>query len=311
MVVFLSYIKLFRRSKILCFMLEYSQLKTMEKIMFWRLHKAIFADQMDKALEVIKELGDTCQVVSGTPSQLAEVPFNSIAQPTLAITTLQDAQRLIRKDYPSTPWLFFNNNNYKVSYWLPRIDNNIPSLNKEAIFLPVGLVRRLTSQQVDRIVPKGQKLFIKPDTGNKIFTGFSITNDENFMDNIQKNLMFSHIEPEEMCVLSTHKNIQEIEWRFWIAEGKVIGYTPYAWETEPELSEPPKEILEMAEAMGKNSWQPDYIYVADFCTTTSGEVMLIEINAASTSGVYNADLSNLLPSMRNTCIKEYNGTIDD
>jgi hypothetical protein len=97
MVVFLSYIKLFRRSKILSFMLEYSQLKTMEKIMFWRLHKAIFADQMDKALEVIKELGDTCQVVSGTPSQLAEVPFFAIAQPTLAITTLQDAQRIIIK----------------------------------------------------------------------------------------------------------------------------------------------------------------------------------------------------------------------
>lgn len=279
--------------------------------MFWRLHTAIFAEQMDNALTVIKELGDTCQVVSGKPSQLAEVPFNSIAQPVLAITTLQDAQRLIRKDYPSTPWLFFNNNNYKVSYWLPRIDNNIPVLNREALFLPVGLVRKLTSQQIDRIVPKGQKLFIKPDTGNKVFTGFSITSDESFMEGIKNNLMFSHIEPEEMCVLSPHKDIEEIEWRFWIAEGKIIGYTPYAWEIEPEFSEPPSHVLKMAEAMAKNSWQPDYIYVADFCTTKLGEVMLIEINAASTSGVYNAKLDKLLPAMRNTCIREYEGTIDD
>jgi len=279
--------------------------------MFWRLHKAIFAEQMDKALDVIKQLGDTCQVVSGTPSQLAEVPFYSIAQPTLAITTLQDAQRLIRKDYPSTPWLFFNNNNYKVSFWLPRIDNNIPTLNREALFLPVGLLRNLTSNQVDRIVAKGEKLFIKPDTGNKIFTGFSITNDDNFLESVKNHLMFAHIEPEEMCVLSPHKDIEDIEWRFWIAEGKIIGYTPYAWETEPEFQTAPENILKVAEAMAKNSWQPDYIYVADFCTTKIGEVMLIEINAASTSGIYNAQLDKLLPAMRATCIKEFEGTIED
>lgn len=279
--------------------------------MFWRLHKAIFADKLDEALEVIQSLGDTFQVVNGTPSQLAEVPFKSIEEPVLSLTTLQDAQRLIRKDYPSTPWLFFNNNNYKVSYWLPRIDENIPVLNKEAIFLPVGLLRKLTSQQIDRIVPKGQKLFIKPDTGNKVFTGFSIINDENFMENIKNNLMFSHIEPEELCVLSPHKDLEDIEWRFWIAEGKVIGYTPYAWESDPSFYEPPVSILEMANSMAKNNWQPDYIYVADFCQTKQGEVMLIEINAASTSGIYNAQLEKLLPAMRNTCIKEYDGTIDN
>jgi hypothetical protein len=278
--------------------------------MFWRLHKAIFAEQIDKAVEVIKGLGDEFQVVSGTPSQLAEAPL-SINQPALAITTLQDAQRLIRKDYPSTPWLFFNNNKYKVSHWLPRIDKTIPTLNREAIFLPVGLLKNLTSQQVDRIVPKGEKIFIKPDTGNKVFTGFSIINDENFMKNIEDNLMFSHIEAEEMCVLSPHKELEETEWRFWIAEGEVIAYTPYSWDDEPEFFEAPSQVLQMAKAMAKNNWQPDYVYVADFCTTKEGEVMLIEINAASTSGVYKAQLDKLLPGIRHTCIREYEGTIED
>jgi hypothetical protein len=285
-------------------------LQISEFIMFWRLHKAIFAEQIDKAIEIIKQFGDKCQVVEGKPSQLAEVPFNSINEPCLAITTLQDAQRLIRKDYPSTPWLFFNNNNYKVSYWLPRIDSHIPILNREALFLPVGMLKKITQQQLNAIVPKGAKLFIKPDSGNKVFTGFSITNDEKFLGNVEKNLMFSHVEPEELCVLSPHKDIEDIEWRFWIAEGKIIGYTPYAWESDPEFSEPPENILKMAQDMAKNSWQPDYVYVADFCTTITGEVMLIEINAASTSGVYNANLDKLLLGMRQTCIREFEGLID-
>lgn len=279
--------------------------------MFWRLHKAVFGDQLDKAIEVIKQLEDTYQIVNGTPSQLAEVPFSNINEPTLAITTLQDAQRLIRKDYPSTPWLFFNNRNYKVSYWLPRVDNNISVLNRDALFLPVGLLKKISASQLNCIVKQGEKLFIKPDSGNKVFTGFSVKNDENFIENVEKNLMFSYIEPEEMCVLSSHKNIQEIEWRFWIAEGEIITYTPYAWESEPEFSQAPEEVLKMAQAMAKNSWQPDYAYVADFCTTMSGEIMLIEVNATSTSGVYKAPLDKLLPGIRKTCISEFEGTIYD
>lgn len=275
--------------------------------MFWRLHKAIFGTRIAEAISIIESMNDTYQVVEGKPSQLKEVPFNNINEPSLAITTLQDAQRLIRKDYPSTPWLFFNNNNYKVSYWLPRIDSDIAVLNKEALFLPKGL---LNSIQISRVVNLGDKLFIKPDSGNKPFTGFSVVNDHDLYKNIQDHLLFSHVEPEEMCVLSPHKNLESIEWRFWIAENKIIAYTPYAWESEPVFYEPPEKVMEMAEKMARNSWQPDYCYVADFCTTIDGEVMLIEINAASTSGVYNVDLTKLLPLIKNTCDKEWSGNID-
>jgi hypothetical protein len=278
--------------------------------MFWRLHKAVFNQKIEEATNIIKSFGDTFQVVSGTPLELAEVPFEKINEPALAITTLQDAQRLIRKDYPSTPWLFFNNKDYKVSYWLPRIGFNIPVLNREALFIPTGMLRTIKLKQLEAIVPRGEKLFIKPDSGNKVFTGFSLKNDETFFEELENNFMFTRPEPEEMCVISAHKDIEDIEWRFWIAEREVIAYSPYSWEGEPEFSEPPEDILKMAQLMAKNKWQPDYIYVADFCTTTTGEVMLIEINAASTSGIYDAPLNKLLPLIRNTCIREYNGEID-
>lgn len=276
--------------------------------MFWRLHKAIFDEQLKKAIEVIKNLGDSYQIVEGTPSQLKDVPFEKFNEPALAITTLQDAQRLIRKDYPSTPWLFFNNTHYRVSYWLSRIDKNIPVLNRDCIFIPYGQLKNLSSSILNAISTK--KIFMKPDSGNKVFTGFSIDNNDYFLERLEDQLKFSHIDPEEMIVMSSNKSIENIEWRFWIAERKIIGYTPYSWDLEPKLLTPPQKIMELAEKMTQNSWQPDYIYVADFCLTSEGQPMLIEINAASTSGIYQVDLQKLLPAMKKTCIREYNGEIE-
>lgn len=277
--------------------------------MFWRLHRAIFGNTIEKAKSILDSFGDTYQVVDGKPSQLEPVPFTITNEPVLAITTLQDAQRLIRKDYPSTPWLFFNNSSYKVSYWLPRIDEHISVLNSQTMFVPKGLLKSLTFTQLNALA-NNNKVFIKPDSGNKIFTGFTVANDENFIKNVEDNLLFSHIELEEICVVAPCQEIEAIEWRFWIAEREIIAYTPYAWEIEPVFCEPPEEILKLAQTMTKNTWQPDYIYVADFCINKNGQAQLIEINAASTSGVYNAPLDKLLTGMRKTCIREYEGSID-
>lgn len=277
--------------------------------MFWRLHRAIFGNRIEEAKTILERLGDTYQIVDGKPSQLESMPFTTTNEPVLAITTLQDAQRLIRQDYPSTPWLFFNNTHYKVSYWLPRIDEYISVLNTHTMFVPKGLLKQLTFTQLNALA-NNNKLFIKPDSGNKIFTGFIVANDCNFIKNVEENLLFSHTELEEMCVVSPCQEIEEIEWRFWIAEREIIAYTPYAWETEPQFYEPPDEVLKLAQAMTQNSWQPDYIYVADFCMLKNGQVKLIEINAASTSGVYNANLNTLLKGMRKTCVREYEGLID-
>jgi hypothetical protein len=278
--------------------------------MFWRLHKAIFGEQLNTAIKIIEEMNDSYQIVEGTPSQLLAVPFEKLDEPSLAITTLQDANRLAMKNFPSTPWLFFNKKTYEVSFWLPRIENNISVLNRNAIFVPKGNLKNIQQKQLNCISDKNAKIFIKPNSGNKVFPGFSINNDELFLENVEKQLKFSYVEPEEMCVLSEHKDIENIEWRFWIAEREIIAYTPYSWDLDPELIEPPTNIIRMAQLMTQNDWQPDYVYVADFCTTLTGEVMLIEINAASTSGVYNAKLEKLLPKIRNTCIREYNGEID-
>jgi hypothetical protein len=278
--------------------------------MFWRLHTAIFSEQIDNAEKIIKSFNDEVQIVTGTPSQLMPVPYKIIDMPVLAITTLQDANRLIRQDYPSTPWLFFNNKNYEVTYWLPRIGEDIPVLNRNAIFLPVGLLKN-SIKALKSISNKNKMIFIKPNSGNKIFTGFSCEITENYQANIENYLKFSSIEPETLCCISEHVELEEIEWRFWIAERKIIAFSPYSWNENPPLYAPPKDVFELAEKMTKNPWQPDYVYVVDFCITQNGKAMLLEINAASTSGVYEANLNDLLIGIRNTSTREWEGNIDD
>lgn len=278
--------------------------------MFWRLHKAIFGEEIDKALVVINSFSDKVQIVDGAPSKLEAVPFAQIGEPVLALTTLQDAQRLMRKDYPSTPWLFFNNTNYEVSYWLSHIDAFIPVLNRGCVFLPYSLIANISAELISAISGGTNKVFIKPNSGNKVFTGFSLDYSPSFGNDIKNQLLFSLPDPETLCVIASHVELQPIEWRFWIVRGKIIAYSPYSWDTEPQLSLPPQAVEEIAEKMAQNSWQPDYAYVADFAITKNGQAVLVEINAASTSGVYKADLTALLGGLREIATLEWQGDLD-
>jgi len=59
--------------------------------------------------------------------------------------------------------------------------------------------------------------------------------------------------------------------------------------------------------LGKNpsdSWQSDLAYVADFAEVDS-KAWLLELNAASTSGLYRVSMQNLMPALRAAAIAAY------
>lgn len=278
--------------------------------MFWRLHKAIFQDRIDEVTAILDKFQDTYQIVEGKPSQLAPVNQSNLNQASLAMTTLQDARRLLRQDYPSTPWLFYHEEHYDVSYWSSHLDSNISWINRKGIFLPYHLALTMSEELKDYLTGEDNKIFIRPDSGNKLFTGFSIENNSEFKKNIETTLLVNRQEPSTLCLVAPHKNIQSTEWRFWISERQIIAHTPYSWEEEPTLRDAPELILEEVEKLIKMPWQPDYTYVADFCLDKENMAYLIEINATSTSGIYQANLQNLISGLRKTAIEEYDGLLD-
>lgn len=126
----------------------------------WRLHSALLRGREDDFLSHIKSQGDTVQFVSGRVSSIDAPDPSANDTPGIALTTIEDAQHLLSKGLWRSPqFLYFNPLKYNVSYWLPRINPLIPTLNQHCEFVPAGLISRLKSK-----VPEGGSLSVQiPD----------------------------------------------------------------------------------------------------------------------------------------------------
>lgn len=297
--------------------------------MFWRLHKAIFDTRIQEAVDILTSFGDTVEVVEGSASlpqsqcypalpggaeplnpmspngSTTSAPQFALKEASLALTTLQDAKLLLKKDYPSSPWLFYHPSHYAVSYWSARLPAHINYLNRHGVFLPAATLA--THPLLKSLVGEDNKVFIRPDSGNKVFTGFDLVAGNTFEQEFNHHMLFVKPDPETLCYVAPYKKIDCVEWRFWICEHQVVASTPYSWaDTIDPTIELPASIAHAAQELAQSDFQLDYAYVADFVLDTKGNACLIEVNAASTSGVYSVDLQKLLPALRSTAIREYN-----
>lgn len=276
--------------------------------MFWRIHKAIFDNKLQEAKSILEHWGDTVQVVEGNVTTIEPIADNMLQDINFCITTLQDARSLLRNQYSKPLFLFYHPTRYDVSAWSASLPDNIPWLNRHGVFIPY---QHLFNHPIlAHLIVDNGRVFIRPNSGNKIFTGFDIAVDNQFNDNLKNQMLFAKPDGDTMCYVAPYKNIEKNEWRFWFCEHKVVACTPYSWSDSPSLVEPPQQIQSLAEQLASSSFNPDYAYVADFVLDDKGKAYLIEVNAASTSGVYNADLNALLLGLRTTIIRDYNMEID-
>lgn len=151
----------------------------------------------------------------------------------------------------------------------------------------------------------GRGVFIRPDTGNKTFTGQVL-----HMDNFQyeKELLeqTSNILPETIIWVAPQKTIIR-EFRVWISDNKVIASSEYSWneDTKP-LENIPKVVIDFANEIAKYSWQVDRAYVVDIHLKPYGEITeIIEFNSFSCSGLYQCDSEKLFKQMSDDIIREW------
>jgi len=278
--------------------------------MYWRLHAAIFGGEPEagRAADFLRARGDKVQLVLGRHTNLPPVAeMGHKQEPYLAITTLQDA-RLTKKPADAIPWLYWDISRYDVSYWLPRLSNNIPVLNRSGAFWPLGMLQNCGINRNALHLTSGQAVFVKPDKGHKPFTGFIATVGSSGGLELSSEYQLKGISPELMCFVAPQADVDKTEWRFWVVNRKVVACTPYAWESDVEWSPAPDNVRRVAELMAVNEWQPDIAYVVDVATV-NGEAFLLEINAASTSGMYNVDATSVLTALRESAHLEYAGEL--
>lgn len=309
--------------------------------MFWRIHKRVIEDREREVLEILKKHGDVVQFIEGPPSQQLAPPKCWAAEyGALAITTLNDARWLRAKCVgwsQAVPGLYFDLRKYDVSHWMPRIERRIPVLNRDSIFVPYGLIETLPGTPTALFGE--DRLFFRPDSGLKPFVGNTIAAPDWRAFSGSLGVAHARLTDDMMVMISSAKVLKPVEWRFWIADRQVIAHTPYGWSgrnADPiegngkngakniaavrgvenaqnlaaanELLAPPESALAIARAMARNRWQPDIAFVVDVVETDQG-FFLNELNAASTSGVYQANLTALLNGLRDVVLREKDGEL--
>lgn len=203
----------------------------------------------------------------------------------LLFCSLQDARRLKREKpnlrrglfYPEEFLRFTRYSQYIPKNWL---------LNSEYLVLPYDEITHWLPRLIDIF---GESLFIRPDSPNKPFTGFSKTGVSELAFELGALRMTEHINPDELCIIASAKTIPETEWRFWLIDEQIVTFAPYTWNFRNQDTitnqKPSSDMLNMATDLAVRLVEHDNALVADFIDTPEGP-KLVELNAVSTSGWY-------------------------
>lgn len=149
-----------------------------------------------------------------------------------------------------------------------------------------------TVGQIEKEISDPREYFIRPNRGDKPFTGFTGTKEE-----IVRELSFQNISLSELCILAPAQNLSNIEYRTWFYGGKYITYAPYSWESIPLIKEIDPDILDYCiEIESKTEYFGEGV-VIDWCVLPYPAIL--ETNAFSTSGLYEGvDLEKIITSIR-------------
>ena len=166
-------------------------------------------------------------------------------------------------------------------------------LNSDYIVLPWCKLE----QNIDRLTNIfGNNLFIRPNSSQKSFTGFSKNGKKELVEEIRALKQIYNIRKEELCVITSSKEMDDVEYRFWIVDGKVSTWAPYSWKSY-SLSKIPITTLETVKGYATQFAEMIGVYqeaiVADICIYNDLP-KIIELNAVSTSGWYEGMLKEKL-----------------
>jgi hypothetical protein len=255
--------------------------------MRWLLHEAVLKERLEEMRAVVAARGDESVVLSGRRPKLPEAD----GVPTFGLVTVQVAH-LIYAQGRLSPGVFWGPTAFNQSAWFPWQGGR--ALNNDAVWVPWGeFVRR--GADAWRPFAVDGRVFVRPDSGQKVFTGQTLALAD-FDRDVHALDVSSGVVAETLVMVCRPKPIDgDLEWRFWIGQRGVIASTPYSWEDDVERVPAPPAVCAMAEGIAREcavdpSPAPDRVFVADFCLS-DGVPRLVELNSASSSGLYGADLA--------------------
>jgi hypothetical protein len=206
-----------------------------------------------------------------------------------------------KKNKGFVPGAFGFKTETNTSYYMSHLPHK-HFFNNDFIYLPFG---SLIEKKKNLREIFGDKIFIRPDSGFKSFTGFDVELDklETEIDSLkQRKNPMSH----EMCLIAKSKPILA-EYRLVICNGKVVTGSQYRWDGKMDIRiDVHSDAWSFAEsAVARAKWQLDTCYVVDIFLSNDGP-KIGEFNSFSISGLYNCDVDAIVKEISNAALNEWN-----
>lgn len=208
------------------------------------------------------------------------------------------------KGCQSTPGAYYSRDRYKCTHYMTRMPMDLLA-NGNGIYLPFGELER-KHNEVYRLFGVS-RLFVRPDSGAKVFTGLVIEQDAAAFE-LKSLMSLTSVTTDTLVLIAPAQSIS-VEYRFFIVEGMVVTGSQYMRDGMPEVSQDvDSECLAAAERVAGLPWQIDLAYACDI-GLIDGVPKLIELNAFSTSGLYACNGKALFEAVAHAAWREYNGEI--
>jgi len=301
--------------------------KKMNKVK-WLFEKDVFEDNTDKMIEEVEFQGMKALVVPYVPFDDDIVircsQMLGDEECVVFYGSLNFGKKLQRK-LPWVPGVYLNEKTFECTTYYPKLGNLLLHYD-DFIMLPYG---SLYDKEDMLFKMFGDKLFIRPNSGTKEFTGF-VTSPHRFEERV-KLAGFYDVEPELLVLVSKAFDLER-EWRFVIVDGKVISGSLYRYWGEladdhksvdyviSHSSKMHKELHEVAAwrkdwenaawdiaQKAADKWQHDQrAWTIDVCQTKEGEVKVLEIGCFSCAGMYDNNLRRVISAVSKAALAEWN-----
>jgi hypothetical protein len=279
----------------------------------WLIEKDVFEDNTDLFIKVLREKGYEHNIVP-------YVPFDDdIGKRCLEIYgpdecvvfygSLNFGKKL--QKLPWIPGVYLKNREYRCTTYYNFYGNLL--LHDKYIMMPYGDLLRRKDELFRHF---GDKLFLRPDSGMKEFTGTVV---EKHIFEEEVNLAgFYDVEPELLVVVSDVKDLLN-EHRFVVVDGKVVSGSLYRkWDKDDGTSG--SYVLRNSNSLWEKSYdedakrfaqkcvplyEPDSCWTIDIAELRDGSYKIIEIGCFSCAGMYGNDLGIVVEEVSNSALNEW------
>jgi len=133
------------------------------------------------------------------------------------------------------------------------------------------------------------KLFIRPNSGSKLFTGLPIHGIDDLLYQSNALRQLSGVVDNSLIMVSSSKQIKE-EYRFIVAGDKIIDGSQYSLMGDHnERHFYTIEAFNLAEKVVKSHRSPTEVYTCDIAKMGDGSVRIVELNSFNCAGWYACD----------------------